>query len=305
MREGKAKVGDLELHYEDHGRETDPAILLIMGLGAQLIWWPDALVDALVAKGFRVIRHDNRDIGLSTKLAHLPPPGARALMATAFLGRPLATPYTLEALAADAVGVLDHLGIAQAHIVGASMGGMIAQIFAATYPERVLSLTSIMSTSGRKELKKPALSLQLRMLKRRQHDAPRATKIAEVMNTLRLIGSPDQGAQVDAERAALATRAVDRSFYPDGARRQLGAIIASGDRVAALGRITAPTLVIHGTADRLVPPDGGEDTARLILGARLEMIPGMGHDLPGPLVPRIADLIAEHATAATATKAAA
>ena len=305
MREGKAKVGDLELFYEDHGHDGDPPILLIMGLGAQLIWWPDALVDALVAKGFRVIRHDNRDIGLSTKLAHEPPPGARALMATAFLGRPLQTPYRLQALAADAIGVLDHLQIRQAHIVGASMGGMIAQLVAADYPDRVLSLTSIMSTSGRRELKKPAMALQLRMLKRRQHDAPRATKIAEVMNTLKLIGSPNQDEQVAAERAALAARAVDRSFYPDGARRQLGAIIASGDRVDALARISAPTLVIHGTADRLVPPDGGEDTARLIDGARLEMIPGMGHDLPGSLVPRIADLIADHANAASATKVAA
>lgn len=305
MREGKAKVGDLELHYEDHGREGDPVILLIMGLGAQLIWWPDALVDALVAKGFRVIRHDNRDIGLSTKLSQHAPPGARALMATAFLGRPLITPYKLDALAADAIGVLDHLGIRQAHIVGASMGGMIAQLVAATYPDHVLSLTSIMSTSGRKELKKPALALQLRMLKRRQTDAPRANKIAEVMNTLRLIGSPNQSDEVAAERASLAERAVDRSFYPDGARRQLGAIIASGDRVASLAKITAPTLVIHGTADRLVPPDGGEDTARLIPGARLELIPGMGHDLPGPLIPQIANLIAEHARAATAERAAA
>lgn len=305
MREGKVKVGDLELHYEDHGHEGDPAILLIMGLGAQLIWWPDALVTALVDKGFRVIRHDNRDIGLSTKLAHEAPPGARALMATAFFGRPLATPYKLDALAADAVGVLDHLGIRRAHIVGASMGGMIAQLVAATYPERVLTLTSIMSTSGRRELQKPALSLQLRMLKRRQTAAPRANKIAEVMNTLRLIGSPDHEAKLTAERRALAERAVDRSFYPDGARRQLGAIIASGDRAAALAKITAPTLVIHGAADRLVPPDGGEDTARLIPGAHLEIIPGMGHDLPGPLVPRIADLIAEHARAATAERAAA
>ena len=305
MREGKAKVGELELFYEDHGKGSDPVILLIMGLGAQLIWWPDGLVDALVTKGFRVIRHDNRDIGLSTKFAHEAPPGARALMATAFLGRPLVTPYTLDALAADAIGVLDHLGIRQAHIVGASMGGMIAQLVAATYPERVLSLTSIMSTSGRRELKKPALSLQLRMLKRRQHDAPRANKVAEVMNTLRLIGSPNQSAEVASERRSLAERAVDRSFYPDGARRQLGAIIASGDRAAALAKITAPTLVIHGTADRLVPPDGGEDTARLIRGARLEMIPGMGHDLPGPLLPRIADLIAAHANAATAEQVAA
>jgi pimeloyl-ACP methyl ester carboxylesterase len=305
MREGKAKVGDLELFYEDYGSEADPAILLIMGLGAQLIWWPDALVDALVDKGFRVIRHDNRDIGLSTKLAHEAPPGARALLATAFLGRPLATPYKLDALAADAIGVLDHLGIRQAHIVGASMGGMIAQLVAATYPERVLSLTSIMSTSGRKELKKPALPLQLRMLKRRDPDAPRAAKVDEVNRTLNLIGSPHPDVSVTAERAALAERAVDRSFYPDGARRQLGAIIASGDRVAALSKINAPTLVIHGTADRLVPRDGGEDTARLIRGARLELIPGMAHDLPGPLVPRIADLIAEHASAATATKAAA
>ena len=305
MREGKARVGDIDLFYEDHGREGDPAILLIMGLGAQLIWWPDALVDALVAEGFRVIRHDNRDIGLSTKLAHEAPPGARALMATAFLGRPLATPYKLDALAADATGVLDHLGIRQAHIVGASMGGMIAQLVAAHYPDHVLSLTSIMSTSGRRELKKPALSLQLRMLKRRDPNAPRADKISAVMETLTLIGSPMADANVAHERAALAERAVDRSFYPDGARRQLGAIVASGDRVAALARITAPTLVIHGTADRLVPPDGGEDTARLIPGARLELITGMGHDMPGPLVPQIAHLIAEHAKSATTERAAA
>lgn len=305
MREGKAKVGDLELFYEDHGREDDPAVLLIMGLGAQLIWWPDALVDALVAQGFRVIRHDNRDIGLSTKLAHAAPPSAGALIKTAFFGRPLATPYKLDALAADAIGVLDHLGIGQAHIVGASMGGMIAQLVAAHYPERVLSLTSIMSTSGRKKLRKPDFSLQLRMLRRRDPNAPRAAKIDEVMRTLNLIGSPNQGEVVARERAALAERAVDRSFYPEGARRQLGAIIASGDRAAELARITAPTLVIHGTADRLVPPDGGEDTARLIRGARLEMIPGMGHDMPGPMIPRIAELIADHARAAVAPREAA
>ncbi len=304
MREGKAKVGNLELHYEDHGREDDPAILLIMGLGAQLIWWPDALVEALVDKGFRVIRHDNRDIGLSTKLTQHAPPGARALMATAFLGRPLATPYRLDALAADAIGVLDHLGVAQAHIVGASMGGMIAQLVAADYQDRVLSLTSIMSTSGRRELKKPAFGLQLQMLKRRDPNAPREAKIDAVMQTLNLIGSPNPDASVTASRAALAERAVDRSFYPDGARRQLGAIIASGDRASALARIKAPTLVMHGASDRLVPPDGGEDTARLVPGARLEIIPGMGHDLPGPLIPRIADLIVRHASAAATGQAA-
>lgn len=298
VREGRARVGEVELFYEEVGDPNDPAILLIMGLGAQLVLWPDDLFHGLAARGFRVIRFDNRDIGLSTKLDHLGVPKPLWLLIANAVGLRPRAPYLLEDMAQDAVGLLGHLKIERAHIVGASMGGMIAQIVAARFPERVLSLTSIMSTSGAKGLPGPAPDIRKGFLMRKASAGPREKLVEEGVAVLKLIGTQD-GGRSDDERRQMVERAIDRSYHPQGAGRQLAAIVASGPRTDLLPRITAPTLVIHGAADRLVPKEGGMDTAKRIPGARLELIDGMAHDLPPAFVPRVVDLIAAHASTTT------
>ncbi len=285
----------IELAYEDFGDPAAPAMLLIMGLGAQLIFWPDALVEGLVARGFRVVRFDNRDVGQSTQFNHRPAP-ARWQYAAALFGLPSGLPYSLRDMANDAVGLMDALDIARAHIVGASMGGMIAQIVAAEYPLRVLSLTSIMSSSGRRGLPGPSPELRNMFLSRR----PLRSRDEAIDAGTRLyaaIGAPGSPRDGD-ELRALLTRAYDRGFNPAGTARQLGAIVADGSRAARLRRIRVPTLVIHGDADPLVPLAAGKDTAAHVSGARLEIIAGMGHDLPPTVVPRVVELIAGHAVAA-------
>ncbi|HET9510437.1 MAG TPA: alpha/beta hydrolase [Sphingomonas sp.] len=286
----------ITIEYEHVGDPAAPPVLLIMGLGAQLTLWPVELVDALVARGFRVIRFDNRDIGLSTKFdrAGLPDPGQ--MMMAMMTGRAFAPPYTLTDMAADAVGLLDALGIPSAHVVGASMGGMIAQLVAAEHPTRVRSLTSIMSTTGNPALP-PARPEALAALTGRPMTADRETIVAHGMRTAQVIGSPAYPHDPVRLRARV-ERDFDRSFSPAGAMRQMAAVLADGDRRERLRRITAPTCVIHGDADPLVPVEGGRDTAAVIPGAELLILPGMGHDLPLPLIERIADAIA--ATAARA-----
>lgn len=286
----------ITLEYEDHGDPADPPILLIMGLGAQLTLWPIELVEALVAQGFRVIRYDNRDIGLSHKFDGVKAPGILALTLLGRIGLAPRVPYTLGDMAADAVGLLDSLGIERAHIVGASMGGMIAQHVAFSWPERVLSLTSIMSTTGNRRL--PATRKEaLDVLTKRPDSTDEAVLVAHGMKIARTIGSPAYPADEDRLRANV-TASVRRSYYPAGLQRQIAAILDDGDRRARLRRVEAPTLVIHGEADPLVPLPGGEDTAASIRGARLKTFPGMGHDLPLELVEPIAKAIAEHARAA-------
>ena len=289
------EANGLTLEYEEFGDSSAPPLLLVMGLGAQLTLWPVELVEALVARGFRVIRYDNRDIGLSQKFDGAKAPGmVRHILMKRFGFNPR-VPYTLADMAADGVGLLDALGIEKAHIVGASMGGMIAQHIAFSHPEKVLSLTSIMSTTGNSKL--PAAQKEaIRVLTKRPASMEESVLIDHGVKIGRTIGSP--GYPTDEERLrANVTRDVRRSLYPAGMPRQLAAIVADGCRRERLAGVTAPTLVIHGEGDPLVPIEGGRDTAAHIAGAKLKTIAGMGHDLPLALVDEIADAIADHAHA--------
>jgi pimeloyl-ACP methyl ester carboxylesterase len=287
----------ISLEYDEHGDPADPPVLLVMGLGAQMTLWPQELVDALVQRGFRVIRYDNRDIGLSQKMDGAKAPGIVKLMLLSRLGMKPKVPYTLADMANDGIGLLDVLGIEKAHIVGASMGGMIAQHMAFSHPDRVLSLTSIMSTTGNRKL--PGGTREaIGALTRRPASMDEDVLVEHGLTVSRAIGSPGYRLDEDAVRAR--SRAlIRRSFYPQGMPRQLAAIMADGDRRERLRSVTAPTLVIHGEADPLVPLPGGQDTAQHIKGASLKTIPGMGHDLPLALVDEIADAVAQHARAAT------
>lgn len=280
----------ITIEYEDYGAKDAPPILLVMGLGGQLTLWPIELVEALVARGFRVIRYDNRDIGLSTKFDAAGVPDLPSLMMAAMTGQKPQVPYTLDDMAADGIALLDALGIDKAHIVGASMGGMIAQLIAATYPERTLTLTSIMSTTGNPALP-PAKPEAMAVLTSRPTAADEATMVEFGVKAARIIGSPAYPASEDRLRTRV-TNDYRRSFSPAGVARQMAAVVANGDRRARLAAVTAPTLVIHGDADPLVPVEGGRDTAANIKGAELKIIPGMGHDLPVELVDTIADAVA-------------
>jgi pimeloyl-ACP methyl ester carboxylesterase len=293
MSEQYASANGITLAYEEFGDAGHPVILLIMGLGTQMIAWPDEFCESLAARGYRVVRFDNRDIGLSQKIGDAQPPHVLKMLALSRLSVSFRVPYRLQDMAQDAIGLMDALDIQSAHVVGASMGGMIAQLLAAHFPFRVQTLTSIMSTSGRKSLPGAKPAVALHMLRRpNSNDASVLQDYS--MKTWRLIGSPAYQPSDDELREKL-TRSFQRSYYPSGHSRQMAAIIASGDRVAVLKKIVAPTLVIHGRSDPLVPVAGGIDTARLVRGAKLELIDGMGHDLPRPLLPRFVDLISQHA----------
>lgn len=280
----------ITIEYEDYGAKDAPVVLLIMGLGGQLTLWPIELVDALVARGFRVIRYDNRDIGLSTKFDAAGVPDMPSLMMAAMSGQTPKVPYSLDDMAADGAALMDALGIGKARIVGASMGGMIAQLFAATYPEKTITLTSIMSTTGNPAIP-PAKPEAMAVLTSRPAAGDEATMVEFGINAARIIGSPAYPATEERLRTRV-TNDYRRSFSPAGVARQMAAVIANGDRRGRLAAITAPTLVIHGDADPLVPVEGGKDTAASIKGAELKIIPGMGHDLPVELVDTIADAIA-------------
>jgi pimeloyl-ACP methyl ester carboxylesterase len=294
MDERFAQVSDdIALCYETFGDPADPTILLIMGLATQMVAWHEDLCRDLAGRGYHVVRYDNRDSGRSTHLSHLPPPTVGQL-----LRRSRDAGYRLSDMARDAVGLLDQLGVHAAHIVGASMGGMIAQTVAAAYPERTLSLTSIMSNTGARWSGQPALRMYPIFLRR-----PGRNREEHIRHTLRLftlIGSPGFELDLDDMRE-MAGLSYDRGHDPAGSARQLAAIIASGDRTEELRRITAPTLVIHGEADKLVAPSGGRATARAIRAARLMTIPGMGHDLPRGTWPRVLDAIDELARSADAS----
>lgn len=298
----KASNGSVEIEWDERGDPGAPAVLLIMGLGGQMTRWTDEFMGALVAHGLRPIRFDNRDVGLSTKFEGHGLPSLTAIGAAMMMGRTPATPYTLEEMAGDAVAVLDAAGVARAHVVGVSMGGMIAQLVAAGHPERVLTLTSIMSTTGNPALPRPTAEANA-VLTSRPQGTDMATLVAHGVKAAQVIGSPGY----PTDEAVLAERIrsdAERMHYPAGFQRQLAAIMANGDRRPRLTGIKAPTLVIHGTDDPLVPVEGGRDTAASIPGARLVEIEGMGHDLPSALIGRITDLIAEHARQATTAKAA-
>ena len=281
-----------EINPQDTEAYTRPAVLLIMGLGMQLIAWPPQLVDELVDAGFRVIRMDNRDIGLSQHFDHLGKPNLLVAGIKYKLGLRLRPPYTLEDMAKDALGVLDALGVASAHIVGVSMGGMVAQRVAIAAPHRMLSLTSVMSSSGAKGLKQAHHDVTRVLLSR-----PASTELEAVadhyVRLYKAIGSPDFPTPEPEMRSRI-TRAVQRSYHPVGTLRQMVAIIADTTRAAQLSGITCPTLVLHGKEDPLVPFEHGEDVARRVGGARLVGIDGMGHDLPPEPVSYILDALIPH-----------
>jgi pimeloyl-ACP methyl ester carboxylesterase len=294
------RVGEISLEYERFGPAERETVLLIMGLGAQMTRWPVALCEALVARGLHVIRFDNRDIGLSTKLDALGVPDIGALFAARSAGKAATSPYRLDDMAADAVGLLDALGIERAHIVGASMGGMIAQLVAADHPGRTLSLTSIMSTTANPDLP-PAKPEALMALMAPAAPAGDWDAIAaRGLKVSRIIGSPAYPQDDATIRESILSDA-KRSFHPVGAARQMAAVICAEDRRPKLKTIRVPTVVLHGADDPLVPVDGGRDTAANIEGAELRIIPGMGHDLPPPLIATIADgIVAATARAVTA-----
>lgn len=278
---------EIELHYEDLGSVDDPPVLLIMGLGAQLVLWRTEFCQKLVDKGYRVIRFDNRDVGLSTKL-HGRKAG-NALIPTllrSFAGLPNSSVYRLEDLADDAAAVLDHLGIERAHIVGASMGGMIAQIFAARFPERTGGLGIIFSSNNSALLPPPAPKALMCLLKGPPPSAPREVVVENSVRIWKVIGSPAYR-KSDDELRADAIENYDRCFYPQGIGRHIGAVMGSGSLKRYDARISAPTVVIHGRADKLMRPAGGRAVAGAIRGARLVLFDGMGHDLPRPLWDRI------------------
>jgi pimeloyl-ACP methyl ester carboxylesterase len=284
-----AAVDGIEIYHETIGDPADPTLLLIMGLGTQMIGWDPEFCQALADKGFHVVRYDNRDVGLSTHLDE--PVDIFALIGALGSGEQLVVPYFLTDMARDAVGLLDHLGVARAHMVGVSMGGMIAQTLAIEHPDRVATLTSIMSTTGDPDVGAPtAEALQAIM-------APPATTRDEAADTYvmhaHVWGSP---AFIDEERLrAISGAAYDRANDPMGGTRQLAAVLASGSRSDRLGAVSTPTLVIHGTEDKLIQPSGGERTAEVVPDAKLLMIEGMGHDLPPALWPRLVEAITTHA----------
>lgn len=282
IRTGTAHAGDVDIAYEDMGDPNDPAVLLIMGLGAQLLLWREGFCERLVNLGLRVIRFDNRDVGLSTKIEgkHT---GAPLLprMARSYLGKPSPAVYTLENMADDAAALLDHLHVEQAHIVGGSMGGMIAQVFAARYQHRTKTLAVIFSSNNQSMLPPPGLR-QLRAVTTRPKDTSRDGVIANAMKVGRIIGSPGYPVPEDQARAN-AVEGYDRSYYPAGVARQFAAIMGSGSLLEYDKQITAPTVVIHGKADKLMRPSGGRAVAKAIRRSRLVLFDGMGHDLPEPL----------------------
>jgi pimeloyl-ACP methyl ester carboxylesterase len=292
-----ARANGIDLCYEIFGDARAEPMLLIMGLGAQMIHWDDDFCRQLAARGFRVIRFDNRDIGKSSHLSGGKRLTPIELLKLRFLKIPVAAPYRLRDMAEDVTGLMDVLGIKSAHLVGASMGGMIAQEIAISFPQRVRSLTSIMSTTGNPKMPQPTREAAAMLLA-----PPPATKeeffarFAQTWKILR-VGSFPEDEALDRSRAE---RTFARGLNPAGVGRQLRAILASGSRKERLRQVRAPTLVIHGTVDPLVHPEGGKDTAASIPGAKLLMIEGMGHALPIPMWPQIIDAIDRHAHAAAA-----
>ncbi|MCW3010399.1 MAG: alpha/beta fold hydrolase [Solirubrobacterales bacterium] len=283
----------IALCHETFGDPGDPVVLLVMGLGTQMLAWRVEFCEQLAREGFFVVRYDNRDVGRSTHFSDHRPPSLKELV----LRRPKDVAYTLDDMAEDAAGLIDALGLGAAHVVGASMGGMIAQQLAVRHPDKVLSLVSIMSTTGARRVGQPALKVLPFLVKPPSREREEA--IERVVQLFGLVGSPGFERDV-AETREMAGESFDRSSDRRGAGRQLAAILAAGDRTAGLRRITAPTLVVHGTDDKLVAPSGGKATAKAIAGARLELVRGMGHDIPRGAWDEVIGLIAGHARAVDA-----
>lgn len=286
-----APANGIELYYETHGDPDDPALLLVNGFSAQILGWFDGFREQLAERGRYVVSFDNRDVGLSTHLDGVEV-DIGEVTAAVRAGETPDVPYTLSTFAADAVGLLDHLGIEAAHIAGSSMGGMIVQQMAINHPDRVRTLTSIMSTTGEPEYFESTPEASAALLQPRPSD--RAGFIAQGVESRRLSCSPRYFDE--AEMADNIARSYDRMFYPEGLARQIVAIRASGHRADGLRALEIPTLVIHGRQDTLIMPKGGERTAELVPNANLLMLNDMGHDLPRPLWPLIIDAIISHTT---------
>jgi pimeloyl-ACP methyl ester carboxylesterase len=287
----RAISGDLKLYYEDMGDVKDPPVLLIMGLGSQLLLWRTAFCEKLVGQRLRVIRYDNRDVGLSSKTERRSsgqPLVTR--LARSWLGLRSNAAYALEDMADDAAALLDHLGIEHAHIVGASMGGMIAQVFAARFPMRTKTLGIIFSSNNSPLLPPPAPSALLALLKGPPPNAPRDVIIDNAVRISNIIGSPRYRMPEEQVRAD-AAEGYDRNYYPQSVARHFAAILGSGSLAHYDRRIVAPTVVIHGRADKLMRPFGGRAVARAINGARLVLFDGMGHDLPQQLWDRVISVL--------------
>jgi len=292
MNEQFCRIGEVELCYETFGEPGDPALLLIMGLGTQMLGWHEDLCAELAGCGFFVIRYDNRDVGRSTHFDSVPAPSVLELARR----KPKHVAYTLADMADDAAGLLDCLETERAHVVGASMGGMIAQVLAARHPQRVVTLTSIMSTTGSRWKGQPTLRVLPAVLKRPPEG--KEAYVERLVKLFRVIGSP-AFERDEAELRQMAALAYDRGVDAAGTARQMAAIIASGHRASELREVRAPTLVIHGTKDKLVRKSGGRATAKVIPDARLKLIDGMGHDLPRGVWPQLVDAILENTARAS------
>ena len=284
-----ATINGIGIEYEEHGPDDGEPLLMIMGLGSQMTRWPPAFYEKLVAKGFRVIRFDNRDVGLSQKFSGAP--SVESVVGALMQGQTPDIPYTLDDMAADAVGVLDHLGVRRAHVCGASMGGMIGQLVAADYPERVLSFTAVFTTTGNPALP-PSKPEAMAVLTTRAPDPRKDIEayLDQAIINSRTIGSPGYPFDEKIVRERLRSDVL-RCYEPAGVARQLAAVIANGDRRPKLSKITAPTVVLHGDSDPLVNVEGGKDLAANVPGAELRIIAGMGHDLPPALYDTIVDAI--------------
>ncbi|MGU3437783.1 alpha/beta fold hydrolase [Actinomycetes bacterium M1A6_2h] len=289
MTRGTADANGLTIAYEDMGEKSDPPVLLIMGLGCQLITWSLEFCERLVDAGYRVIRFDNRDIGLSSKIDGARVSGNPLLRLVRHeLGMSSSVPYTIEDMAMDTVGLIDHLGIDKVHVVGASMGGMITQVFAGAYPKRVLSVSILFSSTNEKFLPPPDVKALLPLFRPAPKNASREQIIERSAATFATIGGKKY-ASPQAERIASATEAYERNYNPAGFVRQFAAITGTGSLARWTRRITAPTVIVHGTSDPLVRPAGGKAIHRAVPGSELILIDGMGHDLPNALLDRITD----------------
>jgi pimeloyl-ACP methyl ester carboxylesterase len=291
----KITANGIEIEYESFGAASAEAMLLISGLGTQMLRWDAPFCEMLAARGYRVIRFDNRDAGLSTQFAHAPIPDLAALTGAMARGEHPQVPYTLHDMADDTLGLMDALGIERAHLVGRSMGGMIAQLLASEYPQRTLSLTAIMSSTGSPALPPPTPAAMAMLMKRPPNPfQDEDGYLAHSAALARAIGSPGYPLDAAAQRK-LAQSELKRAYHPAGFGRQIAAIAATGDLRPRLGSITCPTLVVHGAEDPLVPPSCGKDIAQNVRDAALMIVEGMGHEVPAPLYETVADAIVRNA----------
>jgi pimeloyl-ACP methyl ester carboxylesterase len=287
------QANGISLEYSEQGRPDDPVIVLVMGLGTQMVAWPDSLSNGLASLGFRVVLFDNRDVGLSSDTGSQSIDELTGMVQRVLMGAKTKPPYTLDDMAADTVGLMDALSISRAHIVGISMGGMISQLVAAQCPERVESLTLIMTSSGNPELPPGKPEALAALFSPRPGGNDREAIVAHTMKTYRIIGSP--GFQMsDADLRAWVERSADRAYRPAAPLRHLLAVLSSGDRREVVKRITCPTLVMHGIDDPLVPIEAGRELAAIIPGAQSRFVPGMGHDLAESLMPIWIEAISTH-----------